>query len=354
MARVYAVIMAGGRGERFWPLSTDEAPKPFLPLLGSSTLLQQTVARLQPLIPLERILVSVGEAHSGIARTQLPQLPECNFIVEPVGRDTSASLGFSALHLECRDPEAAMFALPADHFIPDPHAFRLISEKGINSLEGAPAVVFGITPTRPDTGYGYVMAEKPAVQADAWPVLRFFEKPDALKATEYCRAGNFFWNSGMFLWKNRTLLDLFRKYMPGTWEGLSRLRPLIGRDEDRGERARIYSALQRISIDYGILEKTPGMRLVPADIAWDDIGHWAALARALPADGAGNVFRGPGAALEAGGCITYSDAGPVALFGVKDLVVVQAHGKVLVCPRNKAPDLKKLMPTLPDSERKAV
>jgi mannose-1-phosphate guanylyltransferase len=354
MAQVYAVIMAGGRGERFWPLSTDEVPKPFLPLLGSSTLLQETVARLQPLIPIERIMVSVGEMHSRIAKMQLPQIPESNFVVEPVGRDTSACLGFCALHLERRDPEAVMFALPADHFISEPHAFRLAAEKGINSLEGAEAVIFGIVPTRPDTGYGYIMAEKPALATDAWPVLRFFEKPDAERAAAYCRAGNFFWNSGMFLWRNRTLLELFRKHMPETWEGLSRLRPLLGSDEDRGELARIYSALKRISIDYGILEKTSGMRLVPAAFPWDDIGNWASLGRALPSDGAGNVSRGSFAGLEAGGCITYSDAGTVALFGVTDMVVVQAHGKVLVCPRNRAPDLKKLMASLPGSDRKSV
>jgi mannose-1-phosphate guanylyltransferase len=348
MARVYAVIMAGGRGERFWPLSTDEVPKPFLPLLGSSTLLQETVSRLQPLIPLERILLSVGEAHSRIARMQLPQLPEDNFIVEPVGRDTSACLGYCALHLERRDPDAVMFALPADHFISEPHAFRRTAEKGINSLEGAAAVIFGIVPTRADTGYGYILAEKPAIPADAWPVLRFFEKPDAERAAAYCRAGNFFWNSGMFIWKNRTLLELFQRYMPETWDGLCRLRPLLEKGEARDKRARIFSTLKRISIDYGILEKTAGLRLVPAEFPWDDIGNWASLGRALPGDSAGNVSRGPFAGLDADGCITFSDSGTVALFGVSDLVVVQAHGKVLVCPRNRAPDLKKLMTTLPE------
>ena len=354
MERVYAVIMAGGRGERFWPLSTDELPKPFLPLLGSSTLLQETVSRLQPMIPPERILVVVGEAHGRIVKSQLPQLPAGSLVVEPMGRDTSACLGYCALHLERRDPDAVMFALPADHFISEPREFQRTVERGVNCLEGAAAVIFGIVPTRADTGYGYIMAEKPAVSTDAWPVLRFFEKPDAEKAVAYCRAGNFFWNSGMFLWKNRTLLGLFEKYMPDTWEGLQKLRPLLAKDEDRDERARVYSTLKRISIDYSILEKTPGMRLVPTEFSWDDIGNWASLGRALPSDAAGNVARGPFTGLEASGCITYSDAGTVALYGVSDLVVVQAHGKVLVCPRSRAPDLKKLMTALPETDRKAI
>ncbi len=350
MAGVYAVIMAGGRGERFWPLSTDALPKPFVPLLGSLTLLQDTVARLESLIPLERIFVSIGEAHSRSAREQLPQIPAEHLIIEPVGRDTSACLGYCALHLEQADPDAVMFALPADHFIAEPTAFRRTIAKGIKSLEGAAGVVFGIVPTRPDTGFGYIQAEKPAVQADAWPVIRFVEKPDFARAAEYCRSGSFFWNSGMFLWKNRTLLELFEKHMPQTWNGLGRLRPLLGRKGAEGERLRIFSGLERISIDFGIMEKTAGLRLVPAEFPWDDIGNWASLERALPADPAGNVSRGSFSALEAKGCITYSDGGKVTAFGVSDLVIVQARGKVLVCPKSRAGELKKLVATLVDTD----
>ena len=343
MSGVYAVIMAGGRGERFWPLSTDEVPKPFVPLLGRATLLQETVARLDPLIPMERVLVSIGEAQKRTAREQLQQVPDGNFIIEPVGRDTSACLGYCALHLERIDPEAVMLALPADHFIAEPPAFRRTMERGINSLEGAAGVVFGIVPTRPDTGYGYVEAKKPASPTDAWPVIRFVEKPDAARAEDYRRAGDYFWNSGMFLWKNRTLLELFEKHMPETWRGLNSLRPLLGRDDAEADRRRVFSELDRISIDFGIMEKTSGLRLIPVEFAWDDIGNWAALERALPGDAAGNVARGPFSALDANGCISYSDAGLVAAFGVSDLVIVQANGKVLVCPKNRAAELKKLV-----------
>lgn len=351
MSDVYAVIMAGGRGERFWPLSTEDLPKPFVRLLGPRTMLQETVERLQPLIPPERILVSIGTVHESLARGQLPGLPPENFVVEPVGRDTSACLGFCALHIERRDPQAAMLAVPADHHIADGEAFRRTLRKGMENLSGATAVVFGIRPARPDTGYGYVETGAAAGAAEVLPVIRFVEKPDARTAARYLAAGNFYWNSGMFLWRNATLLELFARHMPDTHRGLERIRSLMNGPHAPGELARVYAALPRISVDYGILEKASGLRLVPAEFDWDDIGNWTALERILPADAQGNVAVGPLHALEAGGCITYSDAGTVALFGVSGLVVVQARGRVLVCPKEKAAELKRLVGGL-DPERR--
>lgn len=343
MSEVYAVIMAGGRGERFWPLSTEELPKPFVRLLGPRTMLQETVARLQPLIPPERILISIGTAHEPVARGQLPQLPAENFIVEPVGRDTSACLGFCALHIERRDERAAMLAVPADHHIADGEAFRRTLRKGMENLSGATAVVFGIRPTRPDTGYGYIEAAASAHAAEALPVIRFVEKPDARTAARYLAAGNFYWNSGMFLWRNATLLELFARHMPDTHRGLQQIRSLMNGPHVPGAIERVYAALPRISVDYGILEKASGMRLVPAEFDWDDIGNWRALERVHPADAQGNVAVGPLHALESDGCITYSDAGTVALFGISGLVVVQARGRVLVCPKERAAELKRLV-----------
>ncbi len=346
MGALYAVIMAGGRGERFWPLSTGRMPKPFIPLTGPSSLIQETVARIQPLVPLERILISIGTTHLDIARKQLPQLPAENFIVEPVGRDTSACLAFCALHIEKRDPGGIMFALPADHFVSDPEAFRRTIQTGLDNLEGSAGVIFGIQPMWAETGFGYILAEKPASQADAWPVLRFIEKPDAKSAAQYLIAGNYFWNSGMFLFKNQNLLALFQKHMPDTYEKLCRLRPLLKRGGSHSQIAEIFTSLERISIDFGIMEKTSGLRLVPAQFGWDDIGSWAALERALPSDASGNVAQGSHIALESNGCIVYAQSETIATFGVSDLVIVQAYGKILVCPKNKAADLKRLVKTL--------
>ena len=267
MQSVYAVVMAGGRGERFWPLSTEERPKPFVPLVGPKTLLQETVERLQPLFPPERIFVAIGEAHRPLAVSQVPGIPPENLIVEPVGRDTAACLGWSALHLERRDSGAVMLALPADHFISDPECFRQTIRCAIDNLPGATGVVFGITPDRPETGYGYIRAEKPAVPSEAWPVVSFVEKPDAATAAAYLETGRYFWNSGMFLWRTRTLLDLFEKHMPDTSARLNRLRPMVGREERRDEIRELFSSMRRVSIDYGILERAAGLRLVPARFA---------------------------------------------------------------------------------------
>jgi mannose-1-phosphate guanylyltransferase len=339
----YAVIMAGGRGERFWPLSTTRFPKPFIPILGPSSLFQDTVSRILPIVPHARVLISVGAEHLEVARQQAPQIPLENFIVEPVGRDTAACLGFCALHLEQRDPEGIMLALPADHFVGDAAAYLSTVQKGVENLEGATGVVFGIKPSRAETGYGYILARKPAMGADAWPVVRFIEKPGAAKAQEYLESGDYFWNSGMFLWKNRTLLELFKRHLPEIHAGLCQLRPLIGNGGSVAQIRNIFSALPRISIDFGIMEKTSGLRLIPAQFNWDDIGSWTSLARALPPDAQGNIVQGAHVVLESSGCVLYAQSETIATFGVSDLIVVQANGKILVCPKDRAADLKQLV-----------
>ena len=350
MSELFAVIMAGGRGERFWPLSTSSLPKPFIPLLGRNSLIEDTVTRIQPIVPLEKLLISIGSDQLEIARKQLPQIPEENFIVEPLGRDTSACIGFCALHIEQRDPDGIMLVLPADHFVGDSAEFRSTIQKGLENLEGATGVIFGIHPTRAETGYGYILAEKPAAGDCAWPVIRFIEKPKASKAQQYLASGNYFWNSGMFLWRNRTLIALFQEHMPETYEGLCRLRPLIREKDSPTEIGNIFASLPRVSIDFGIMEKASGLRLIPARFTWDDIGNWASLARALPVDAHGNIAQGPHVALESTGCILYSQNGTVATFGVSDLIVVQAYGKVLVCSKEKAADLKRLVTALGPQE----
>jgi mannose-1-phosphate guanylyltransferase len=236
-----------------------------------------------------------------------------------------------------------MVAVPADHYIADAEAYCRTLAKGIDALPKATGVVFGISPSRPETGYGYIQAEPPGSAGADRPVLRFVEKPDASRAREYVSAGNYYWNSGIFLWRNRTLLALLQEHMPELYRGLDALRSLIGRDEAHAELHRIFAALPRISIDFGVAEKASGLRLVPAEFVWDDIGNWGALERALPHDDAENVALGRHIALDARGCITYSDAGAIATFGVSDLIVVQALGKVLVCPKDRAADLKRLI-----------
>jgi mannose-1-phosphate guanylyltransferase len=346
MQAVYAVVMAGGRGERFWPLSTSQLAKPFIPLLGPTTLIQDTVSRLHPLVPPERVMISIGETHYELARQQLPGIPAANFIVEPVGRDTAACLGLCAVHLEERDPDGIMLAVPADHFIDGPEKYRETLQRGIDSLPGAAGVVFGVRPVRPDTSYGYIRAERPPEPSQAWSVLRFVEKPDAATADQYFKSGDFFWNSGIFLWRNRTLLDLFQEHMPKSYQCLRELQSLLRERKGPDELLRVFGSMERLSIDFGIAEKTSGLRLIPVEFGWDDIGNWSALERALPSDAQGNVARGGHVPVNTRNCIVYSDAGPVATFGVENLVIVQAYGKVLVCPKERATDLKRLVTAL--------
>jgi mannose-1-phosphate guanylyltransferase len=346
MHAVYAVVMAGGRGERFWPLSTSQLAKPFIPLLGPTTLIQDTVSRLQPLVPPEQILISIGEAHHELARRQLPGIPDANFIVEPVGRDTAACLGLCAIHLEERNPESIMLAVPADHFVGEPDEYRRTLQTGIDHLPGATGVVFGVRPVRPDTSYGYICAQRPAPQSRAWPVVRFVEKPDAATAEQYFKSGDYFWNSGIFLWRNRTLLGLFQEHLPRSYQCLRELQVMLRQGKSPQEMLPGFASMERISVDFGIAEKTSGLRLVPVEFSWDDIGNWSALERALPADSHGNVARGAHVPVNTKNCIVYSDAGPVATFGVENLVVIQAYGKVLVCPKERATDLKRLVTAL--------
>ena len=302
--------------------------------------------RILPLIPSERILVSLGTDHLETALRQLPGIPKDNFIVEPVGRDTSACLGYCALHLAKRDPESFMLALPADHFISDQKVFRNTIQSGVDNLGNAAGVVFGISPARPETGYGYILAGKREDDAAFLPVVRFIEKPDAQTAVHYLSEGNYYWNSGMFLWRNRTLLELFEKHMPELHAGLCELKPHICGASTPGKITEIFSRLPRISIDFGILEKTSGLRLIPASFGWDDVGTWSSLERVLPSDSEGNICLGQHSVLDSSGCILYAQTGSVAAFGVSDLIVVQAHGNVLVCPKERAPDLKKLVKSL--------
>jgi mannose-1-phosphate guanylyltransferase len=351
MSPVYAVIMAGGRGERFWPLSTNECPKPFLPLLGPTSLIEATVERLLPLLPPERLFISIGRAQVDIARKCLPQIREENFIIEPVGRDTSACLGFCALHLHRVDPGAVMLALPADHFVGSKESFRRTMEKGIGSLRGCSGIVFGIRPVRPDPSYGYVLAEKPALPCHAWPVVRFVEKPNEKKAADYLRSGGYFWNSGIFIFEIRALLDLFARHLPETYQKLMVLQPLLEKPDSSAAVSSVFSSMERISIDFGILEKASGLRLVPAEFEWDDIGSWSSLARVLPGDLNNNVIHGSQVSVDSSCCLIYSDSGTVATLGLSGLVIVHARGKVLICPRERAAELKRLV-TLLDPQQK--
>jgi mannose-1-phosphate guanylyltransferase len=342
--------MAGGKGERFWPLSTPEEPKPFIKILGSETLIQQTVHRVRPLVSVEQILVILGKEHLALAREQLPQLPEQNFIVEPMGRDTAPCIGLASLQLEKRDPESIMIVIPADHYIPDQDKFLSTLTLAVEAARpGSYIVTLGIKPTRPETGYGYMLVgnQKITLQGrDVFEVQKFVEKPDFATAAKYVEEGSYYWNSGIFIWKNTTLQNLLSRYMPALWQGLDRIKSSLGSPEEEEVLRREFTQFERISIDYGILEKAPQVLMIPADFRWDDVGTWKALDRVLPLDENGNIVVGNHRGVETKGCIIYAKDIFISTFGISDLVIVSSQGKVLICHKDLAPDLKKLLQQL--------
>jgi len=347
VGHAYAVIMAGGRGERFWPLSSKTVPKPFLPLFGKRTMIQETVERITRVIPRERVLIVLAHHHLPAAQAQLPEIPANNFIVEPMGRDTAACIGLASLHIAQRDHQAAMVVLAADHSITGSKAFATTITRCLSFLSVHDYIItIGIKPTRPETGYGYIeLGDEITREADQlfYRALRFTEKPDPLQAAQYLSADNYCWNSGIFVWKNSTIQESIASYMPALWDGLTRINSSLGTREEGVVMKREFSHFERISIDYGVLEKSPAVAVVPASFGWDDIGTWTAFERVLSADESHNVSMGRHVGKDTSGCIIYSQDQLVATLGVKDLVIVQAEGKLLVCHKEKAPFLKEIV-----------
>lgn len=341
---LYVVIMAGGKGERFWPLSTPENPKPFLRFFSERSLLQQTYDRAKRLASTDNIYVIVGEQHKKLVRTQLPELRKSRLLLEPIGRDTSAAIGYASMQL----PEKAMMlVLPADHLIPDRKHFAetvLQASRTIQDHNG-PAT-FGIRPTRPETNYGYIKATAKNIGNNNFPVYevdRFVEKPKRTVAAKYVKDGSYYWNSGIFLWKVSCIQELIASHIPNLWSGLQRLK---GVKRSKHAFQRLYSELPKISIDFGVMEKAEGVVVVPAEFQWDDIGTWNSLFRILPANEEGNLERGKHFGLDTTDCILYADSHTIATAGIRGLVIVQRGDQILICTREYADRLKELLARL--------
>lgn len=341
-----AVVMAGGMGERFWPASTPDRPKQFIDLTGEGTLIQQTVLRLAQIIPFRDIYVVTSEAHLTLARTQLPQVPTRNFIVEPMRRDTAACIGLSAVWLEKVDPEATMLVVPADHFIPDPERFCDIALAALEYAHQSQALVtLGIRPERPETGYGYIEIGEECPEWNmerVYRARRFVEKPDRAKAEEYLATGRFLWNSGMFAWSVRTIREEIACYIPELHASLETLAQAPTHKDLVDELAAVYPCLPKISIDYGVMERSDKVFVVPSDFAWDDLGSWTAVARLRQPDEDGNVVKGLVLTEDCHNVLVESKGRLVATLGVSDLIVVETEDAVLVCARDRAQDIRRL------------
>lgn len=349
---MYVVIMAGGKGERFWPCSRNNRPKQLLNLTGKGSMLQETFRRALSLVEPCDVYVVTTQALVPAVRDHLPDLPAENVIAEPVGRNTAPALGLAALWLERRDPEEVMLTLPADHYVDDARAFASTLSKAASvarTLNWAGTI--GVRPTRPETGYGYIeRGEEPlrpeGILAAAYPVLRFVEKPDLERAQQFLATGRFLWNSGMFIWKVSTLLGLIDTHVPDLAASLARIRPVISSDRAWGVIREEYARLRSVSVDYGIMERADSVFVVPAQFAWDDVGSWRSIERVLPRDPQGNAVSGNFVGIDARGLVVQAEKALVAAVGVSDLVIVESDGAILICAKDRTQDVRKVVAEL--------
>jgi mannose-1-phosphate guanylyltransferase len=337
--------MAGGRGERFWPLNAHNMPKPFLKILGTKTMIQLTVDRVAKIIPPEHIYIVLGKSHVDIAREQLPDLPPSNFLVEPEGRDTAPCIGFAAISLLEIDPQAVMVVLPADHFVPDAENFAKTVLYGVNvAIRGDFLVTIGIKPVRPETGYGYINAGESVFSSNdhvCYKVTRFVEKPDAVHAQQYLEEGNYFWNAGIFIWKVKTVLTGIDKHMPDLYKGLLAIKEAqIKRNESLF--TEIYSSLVRKSIDYGLMEKAENVLMIPGEFTWDDVGTWSSLLRVKGLDKDGNWHSGDTNCIDVKNSVICGEGLKVGVIGLSNVVIVASQDGVLVCDAERAQEVREI------------
>jgi mannose-1-phosphate guanylyltransferase len=351
--KIYPVIMAGGSGTRFWPLSRRSRPKQFLPLAGDAPLLAATVARLPPLATPDRTYVVCGPQHSAAARRMVAQLPRENFIVEPCARNTAPCVGLAAIHVATRDPKGIIAMLPADHHVSREDAFREALAAAARLAEAGAIATIGIRPSRPETGYGYlklgprIAAGGRAKKLQAHKVERFVEKPDLVTAARYLADGGYLWNSGIFVFRSDVILEEIHRAMPVLGEQLDVIQRAVGTPAYAKVLRRVFPDCPSISIDYGVMEKSHRIAVVPADFGWSDVGSFAALADVRATDHLGNVAEGDALVIDGRNNVVISaGARPVALVGIDDVVVVDAGDAVLVCRRDRAQDVRKAVEEL--------
>ena len=353
-SRLYAVIMAGGSGTRFWPRSRESRPKQLLPIGSERALLQQTSDRIAPLIPPERQLVITAARTAAAARELLPQVPAAQVIGEPEGRDTAACIGLAGRLLGRLDPDAVGIAMPADHVLPDAGPFREHLQVAEAALAARPdaILVFGIEPDRPATGYGWLRRGAPVgrfLGREVFELAAFVEKPDRERAQALLAAGGHSWNAGLFAFRPAALAAAYGRHLPAMTAGLDALAAAWGTPRFDAALAEHYPRLPKISIDYGVMEQVGaegGALLLPLPVRWDDVGAWDALARLLPADAQGHVAQGEHLLLDSRNLLVSSTGGVVAAKGVEDLIIVHTPDATLVCRRDDAEGVKAIVAAL--------
>lgn len=343
-----ALIMAGGRGERFWPKSRREMPKQFLSLTNDGkTMIQLTIERILPIVDMKDIYIATNKEYKELVKTQLPEIPEENILCEPIGRNTAPCIGLGAVHIARKYNDAVMFVLPSDHLIKYNGMF-------INTLKDAAEkaemeenlVTIGITPDYPETGYGYIKFNGDMNDGRSFKVDCFVEKPNLETAKEYIASEEYLWNSGMFVWKVSTILAKFEKYLPDIFEGLNTIRESIGTDIEDAVLEKVFHEFRSESVDYGIMEKSDNIFTIPGTFGWDDVGSWLAVERIRKTNEFGNVVSGNIITIDTKNCIIEGAKKLIATVGLKDLIIVDTEDATLICDKDNAGDIKKVLENL--------
>ncbi len=347
---LHAVIMAGGSGTRFWPRSRQHTPKQFLSLIGKKALLRQALDQLSDLVPYERIYVVTGERHVARTHELLHELPAGNIFAEPLGRDTAACLGLAAIRLEKIDGSATMIGLPADHFIrPTQKLQQVLRVAAESAARSGNLLLLGLRPRRAAVEFGYIQRGKKVDELRGIVLYRaapFKEKPALEQAKKLCASGDWLWNSGIFVWSTAVLIDAFRKHAPDLYAAMMRIQEALGAPNEWDVIRAEYAKLPRISIDYAVLEKANNVAVTEASFEWSDVGTWNSLADFLALNKNGNIILGRHCGVDTTSCVILSEDHLVATVGVSDMVIVHTKDATLVCPRERAAEVRNLVEQL--------
>ncbi|MFD3259450.1 mannose-1-phosphate guanylyltransferase [Paenibacillus lentus] len=347
---ITCVIMAGGKGERFWPKSRTNLPKQFLNISGNKSMIQQSIARLEKLIDISQIFIVTNELYAELIKAQIPHLPYDNIIIEPVGRNTAPCIGLASILIEEKFPDSTMVVLPSDHIIENEEGFiQILKTAAEVAQDNISLVTLGIRPTYPETGYGYIEStdHKDMVnELEVFKVSKFVEKPDLATAESYMEAGNYYWNSGIFVWRTEVIRRYIRQLMPEMHDILETIRAAFGQTNVDDIIRTEFIKMPDQSIDYGIMEKVNDIFVIPCIFGWDDVGSWTALERINDLDENGNVIKGNILNLDTKRCIIESNGKLIATLGIEDLIIVDTEDVTLICSKDKAQEVKLLLKEL--------
>lgn len=337
----YAVIMAGGGGTRFWPSSRQKTPKQLLNLTGNDYMINETIQRILPVIPADHIFIVTNQTQvESMRKITAGYIQPHHILSEPAARNTAACIGYAAFEITKKYGEGIMCVFPADHYIKDKTAFAAIIKESVNTAANHDKLVtIGIPPTFPSTGYGYIKFSNES-KSNMKEVQEFKEKPDLETAAKYIRNGNYLWNSGMFIWKTSTILNAFERYLPKIYSCLTEIAAAMNTENEQKKISEIYPSIPSISIDYGIMERSGDVVVLPGDFGWNDVGSWETMDALHESDQQGNVCIGDSLVIDTANCVTYSRKRLIAAVGVENLIIVESDDAILVCDKDRAQDVK--------------